>query len=175
MTPQELSRLDYEGASEMLLACATDAKKYEKEIASLLAQAAEWKSKAHLAQDRNMEELSQAALQKSAELEAKAQELALELNSIKRDIEDLRTALPIIKAKRRSVDPDQLLAELSMLVGMDEHAAGSPAESAQGSDVKLDAAPASGTKPDESPEAPKPASSPVDDALAELKKKMGLQ
>ena len=167
MTPQELSRLDYEGASEMLLACATDAKKYEKEIASLQAQAAEWKSKARLAQDRNMEELSQAALQKSAELEAKAQELALELNSIQRDIEDLRTALPIIKAKQRSVDPDQLLAELSMLVGLEKTA------------QTLE----SDTKPNQNPEEPTPGTrlgalqegpSPVDDALAELKKKMGL-
>ncbi|MGB9686783.1 MAG: PspA/IM30 family protein [Rectinema subterraneum] len=167
MTPQELSRLDYEGASEMLLACATDAKKYEKEIASLQAQAAEWKSKARLAQDRNMEELSQAALQKSAELEAKAQELALELNSIQRDIEDLRTALPIIKAKQRSVDPDQLLAELSMLVGL----------------KKTAQTPESDTKPNQNPEEPTPGTRlgalqegppPVDDALAELKKKMGL-
>ncbi|MDQ7795572.1 MAG: PspA/IM30 family protein [Spirochaetia bacterium] len=167
MKPQELSRLDYEGASEMLLACATDAKKYEKEIASLQAQAAEWKSKARLAQDRNMEELSQAALQKSAELEAKAQELELELNSIQRDIEDLRTALPILKAKQRSVDPDQLLAELSMLVGLEETAQ----------------TPESDTKPNQNPEEPTPGTrlgalqeghSPVDDALAELKKKMGL-
>lgn len=174
MTPQELSRLDYEGASEMLLAYATDAKKFEKEIASLQAQAAEWKSKALLAQGRNIEELSQAALQKSAALEAKAQELIAELNSIKRDIEDLRTALPLIKAKQRSVDPDQLLAELSMLVGMDEHAEGNQTENTQELGSKHDAAQAADAKTAESPETPKPTSSPVDDALAELKKKMGL-
>jgi len=167
MKPEELARLDYEGASQMLFAYATDAKKYEKEIASLKEQAEEWKSKARLAQERTMEELSQAALRKSAELEARAQDLTLELDSLRRDIEDLRTAIPIIKAKQRSVDPDQLLAELSLLVGLEETVQ----------------APKSDTKPSQNPEEPAAGTSlealpkgtpPVDDALAELKKKMGL-
>jgi len=72
-----------------------------------------------------------------------------ELAEIRRDIAQLKEALPLFKAKQRRVDPDQLLAELSMLVGLDK------------------------TAPDESQE-PKLDEVAADNALAELKKKMGL-
>lgn len=163
MTPQELSKLDYEGASKLLLAYATDAKKYEKEIASLKSQAEEWKSKAMLARSRAMPELSESASQKASELESKAQELSLELADLRRDIGQLREALPIIKAKQRSVDPDILLAELSMIVGN----LGEEKTAASGSEATEPAGP-----PPETPQ--KPPVDSLDDALAELKKKMGL-
>jgi phage shock protein A len=153
MTPQELSRLDYEGASDMLLAYATDAKKFEKEIAALQAQSEAWKAKATMAQSQNMPELEQAALQQVSEFETKAQSLLQELSSIRLDIAQLREAIPIIKAKQRRVDPDQLLAELSMITGIED-----TAESTQSSS---DAS------------SPQPSSS-IDDALSELKKKMGI-
>jgi hypothetical protein len=186
MTPQELSKLDYEGASELLLAYATDAKKYEREIAALKSQAEEWKSKAALARSRAMPELSEAASQKASELEAKAQELSLELAGLRRDIGQLREALPIIKAKQRRVDPDLLLAELSMIVG--DLGEGKPAEpgsgatdggTAAGKDAHGSAAGAAstpgapGAEPSSRPPNNPPAGS-IDDALAELKKKMGL-
>lgn len=218
MTPQELSCLDYEGASEMLLAYATDAKKYEKEIASLKAQSDDWKAKAALAQAKNMTELAQAALQRAAELDAKAQQLSLELADIRRDIEDLRQALPILKAKQRRIDPDQLLAELSMIVGFEDELSGAgptsgcaagvsrqvtpvgapaeggstpsgaPSESGPGSTTNATssapitpaettpsaAPPQSDSIPTPSPTSSSVPSPGVDDALAELKRKMGL-
>ncbi len=153
MTPQELSRLDYEGASEMLIAYATDAKKYEREIATLKAQSDDWKTKANLAQSKSMPDLAQAALQRATEFDAKFHELELELAGIRRDIEDLRSALPILKAKQQRIDPDQLLAELSMIVGSD--------------DTQLDAKqPQTGTTNADG--------TSVDEALNELKRKMGL-
>jgi hypothetical protein len=170
MTPQELSHLDYEGASELLLAYATDAKKYEKEIASLKSQAEEWNAKAASAQARAMPELSAAASQRAVELEAKAQELTLELEGLRRDIGQLREALPIIKAKQRRVDPDQLLAELSMIVG-DLGDGEKPAEpEAEKAAEPSGAPPAS----DKGGTEATPKTQPIDDALAELKKKMGL-
>ena len=177
MTPQELSSLDYEGASELLLAYATDAKKYEKEIASLKSQAEEWKAKAALAQARAMQELAEAASQRASELESKAQELSLELTGLRRDIGQLREALPIIKAKQRRVDPDQLLAELSMIVGDlgDEKKTAEPGSgNAAGGTAGTSAGP--GTEGPEAPPEPptNPPSQPIDDALTELKKKMGL-
>ncbi len=185
MTPQELSKLDYEGASELLLAYATDAKKYEKEIAALKSQAEEWKSKAALARSRAMPELSEAASQKASELEAKAQELSLELASLRRDIGQLREALPIIKAKQRRVDPDLLLAELSMIVGdLGEEKPTEPGLGATGGGTTAGkdasgSAPGPAATPEQKPKAPSqapnnPPAGSVDDALAELKKKMGL-
>ena len=221
MTPQELSSLDYEGASEMLLACATDAKKYEKEIASLKSQAQDWRAKAAMAQARASADLASAgtaspdsaapgsaaanlataALQRATELDAKAQELSVELEGIRRDIRDLREALPLIKAKQRRVDPDQLLAELSMLVGnLDDGAtptepapeksaggnSGGTAGVSNGAVVKeqisknADTSPeaesrdSTGTSP-ASPTSQLNVSDPaIDDALAALKRKMGL-
>jgi len=116
-----------------------------------------------LAKSRAMPELSESASQKASELESKAQELSLELEDLRRDIGQLREALPIIKAKQRSVDPDILLAELSMIVGNlgEEQPAPSSPEATE---------PAS-----PQPETPqKPPTDSLDDALAELKKKMGL-
>ncbi len=207
MTPQELSRLDYEGASEMLIAHATDAKKYEREIAALKAQTDDWKTKANLAQTKNMPDLAQAALQRAAEYDAKSRELEVELAAIRRDIEDLRSALPLLKAKQRSVDPDQLLAELSMIVGSDDAqfdaqlAQGEPTGAAGGTQGGSQAAqkdqsssatnhadealtrPSPPSHPLKQPQPPQPpqppssnnsASTSADDALAELKRKMGL-
>lgn len=128
MTPQELSRLDYEGASDMLLAYATDAKKYEKDIALLRTQAAEWMSKVQRARERGLEDLAARAEREAQSCMSRVQELEIELACLRRDIEDLRAALPILKAKRRSVDPDLLLAELSMLVGQDEQKAAGTGE-----------------------------------------------
>lgn len=173
MTPQELSRLDYESASNMLLAYATDAKKFEKEIAALQAQSESWKAKATTARSQNIPELEQAALQRASEFETKAQALAQELSGIRRDIAQLREALPIIKAKQRRVDPDQLLAELSMITGMEdaaEIAKSSPETASQSSH----AAPRESTEPNPSPASSPQPSSSIDDALAELKKKMGI-
>jgi len=102
-----------------------------------------------MAQTRGAPELSHAALDQAAALDSKAQELSAELAEIRRDIAQLKEALPLFKAKQRRVDPDQLLAELSMLVGLDK------------------------TAPDESQE-PKLDEVAADNALAELKKKMGL-
>ncbi|OQB95757.1 MAG: hypothetical protein BWX81_01746 [Spirochaetes bacterium ADurb.Bin110] len=183
MTPQELSKIDYEAASQMILAYTIDAKKYEKEIAELKSQAQEWKAKAAEAQTKGASELSGAALQRASELESKAQQLSVELNAIRRDIEQLREALPIIKAKQRRVDPDQLLAELSMIVGLD--AFGEQKESASKSDSTTSSADkdSSTVKNQDSSDNKNPASpvnpasladQALDDALAELKKKMGL-
>lgn len=187
MTPQELSRLDYEGASEMLIAYATDAKKYEREIDSLKTQINDWKAKANLAQSKNMPDLAQAALQRAAELDAKSNQLGLELAGIRRDVEDLRSALPILKAKQRRVDPDQLLAELSMIVGSDEAqfdaklAQGGTANPENAAPSTADEAPAQTpqtTQTPQPPQSPPPDNSKTgtgaDEALAELKRKMGL-
>ena len=216
MTPQELSRLDYEGASQTILAYTIDAKKYEKEIAALKSQAQEWRVKAAEAQTKAAPELSEAASKRASELESKAQQLSVELAAIRRDIEQLREALPIIKAKQRRVDPDQLLAELSMIVGLDalgdNKESGSKSDSTtsnvdkdtgavkdqDSSDNKIPASPmnpVSSVKPaspvtptspansesfanPESTQNPSKAASladqALDDALAELKKKMGL-
>lgn len=236
MTPQELSSLDYEGASEMLLACATDAKKYEKEIASLKSQAQDWRDKAAMAQARASADLASAgtaspdsaapgtapadfatakpamtnltaanlaaaALQRATELDAKAQELSVELEGIRRDIRDLREALPLIKAKQRRVDPDQLLAELSMLVGnLDDGAtptepapeksaggnSGGTAGASNGAVAKeqisknADTPPgaesrdSTGTSPASPTSQPNVSDPAIDDALAALKRKMGL-
>ena len=204
MTPQELSKLDYEGASQMILADTIDAKKYEKEIAALRSEAQDWKARAAEAQSKAVPELSQAALQRASQLESKALELSAELVAIRRDIEQLQEALPIIKAKQRRVDPDQLLAELSMIVGLD--ALGDNKESGpksdsttsnvdkdtgavkdqDSSDNKSPASPVTPVSPansesfanPESTQNPSKAASladqALDDALAELKKKMGL-
>ncbi|MCX8014280.1 MAG: hypothetical protein N3A02_08340 [Rectinema sp.] len=155
MTPQELAQLDYERASDMLLAYATDAKKYEMDIVSLRAQAADWISKAQRAREGGFENLAAQAEQEAAACTTKALELEHELAGIRRDIEDLRTALPVLKAKQRRVDPDLLLAELTMLIGRDEHGT----------------APAA---PSEKPGSDAHPSSDLDDALTALKKKMGM-
>lgn len=154
MDDQEFLSLDLEGAREYLLAYTTTLKQYEKDIATLDQDLALWKGRVSLAEGKGEAALAEAARGRIAELETKRQGLEAERAGVANEVVRIRERLPYLKARERSVDPDRLLAELQMMTGEllePDKAATDRAIEATEKDSK------------------------ANDALAELKRKMGGQ
>jgi chromosome segregation ATPase len=117
MTLEELSRLDYDGAMNLLFAYTTDIKRHDKDIEALNKDIALWSSRVSLAEGRGLAELAAGARTQLAQLETKRGEIQASRAELERDASRIKEALPGIKAKERSVDPDMLQAELSMMTG----------------------------------------------------------
>lgn len=117
MTLEELSKLDYDGAQALLIAYATDIKRHEKDLQALDEQIALWSSRIKLAQDKGMADLSNQAQAQYQGLVEKRKEIADSKAELESDLERIKEKLPELKAKRRSIDPDALQAQLAMLTG----------------------------------------------------------
>ncbi|MCE1205819.1 MAG: hypothetical protein LWX00_00245 [Spirochaetia bacterium] len=207
MTLEELSKLDYQGAMELMVAYSTDIKMQEKELEPLKKEAELWASRVSLAESKALPDLAQAARERHGQIQEKIAALENSILELKLDVARLKEALPGLKAKERSIDPDQLLAELSMMTGeaMDpekakfdrefaaleraggsmqapekaqssEHQQSTPpsqASSAEKVSSKQNSAASAGPQTAPNPAAPHTAAS-MDDALAALKRKLGL-
>lgn len=114
---EELSRLDQGGAMDLLFAYTTDIKRHEKDMEALKKDAALWASRVSLAESRGMAELAAGAKAQLAGLEARLSEIQASRAELERDAARIKEALPGIKARQRSIDPDQLQAELAMMTG----------------------------------------------------------
>lgn len=156
MDLSELSRLDLDGAKELLFAYTTDLKRHEKDEAALVSELDLWKSRESLAAGKGRPDLAEAARARIAAVEEKLAGLRGAAAEIRADIARLREALPAIRARARSVDPDRLLAELQLLTG---ELLGDNTASLERDFASLERASAAPEK---------------EDALAALKKKMGL-
>lgn len=117
MTLEELSRLDYDGAMNLLFAYTTDIKRADKEIEALRKEIALWTSRVSLAEGKGLTELAAGARAQLAQLDAKVAGILASRADMERDAGRIKEALPGIKAKERSIDPDLLQAELSMMTG----------------------------------------------------------
>lgn len=117
MTLEELSRLDYDAAQALLIAYATDIKRYEKDLRTLDEQTALWNGRVKLAQEKGLADLAAQAQAQVQSLTEKRNELAASKAQLESDLQRIKEELPELKAKRRSIDPDALQAQLSMLTG----------------------------------------------------------
>ena len=153
MTLEELSRLDYDGAMNLLFAYTTDIKRHEKDIEALKKDVALWTSRVSLAEGKGLAELAAGARTQLSQLEAKLSDIQASKGELERDAARIKEAIPGIKAKERSIDPDLLQAELSMMTG----------EALDPEKAKLDRELDALSKAD-----------PSADPLNALKKKMGL-
>lgn len=168
MDLRELSGLDLQGARNLLFACTTDLKRHEKDINTLRAELGLWTQRTSLAESKGMAELAGAARARAAEITAKIGAIEESFAEIRSDISRLKEALPGIAAKERSIDPDRLLAELQLLTGelLDPDKARLERELA----TLSSGAQAAGGSP-----ASTPTATPGEDALAALKRKMGME
>jgi capsule polysaccharide export protein KpsE/RkpR len=117
---EELSKLDEAGAMELLLAYTTDIKRHEKDIEALGKDRQLWDSRVKLAEEKGLTELAQGAKEQLSRIEASISGIAATRDELKVDVSRIREALPTIKARKRSIDPDLLQAELSMILGEDQ-------------------------------------------------------
>jgi phage shock protein A len=154
---KEFLSLDLEGAKEYLIAWATTVKRYEQDIAAVDQDLATWKGRVDLASSQGRADLAEAAEGRCRELAEKRAGLEAERAGLAGDVVRLRERLPYLKARERSIDPDLLLAELQSMTGelLDPEAA--QKAKVEGEFAKLE----EGSK--------------IDDALAELKRKIGGQ
>lgn len=159
---EELSKLDEAGARDLMFAYATDLKQHQKEMEDMRKALELWNSRVRLAESKGLSDLAEGAKIQAAQIEARLGELGSSAREIESDLERLKEALPGIKARRRSVDPDRLAAELAMMTGeaMDPGKAKVERE-LEGLER------AAGSSGAEGP-------SGAEDALAALKRKMGL-
>ena len=117
MTLEELSRLDYPGAMDLIYAYTTDIKRHEIDIRSLGKEAEIWGSRVRLAEEKGLAELAAEARKRLAAIEENIGSIEASRKELAADVARLKEALPGIKARVRSIDPDQLQAELSMMTG----------------------------------------------------------
>ena len=116
---EELSKLDEAGAMDLLLAYTTDIKRHDKGYRSLGKDRQLWDSRVKLAEERVLQTRpgSQGPAEPNRSI---ALGIAAARDELKLDVARIREALPAIKARKRSIDPDLLQAELSMILGEDQ-------------------------------------------------------
>jgi phage shock protein A len=117
---EELSKLDEAGAMELLLAYTTDIKRHDKDIEALEKDRQLWDSRVKLAEGKGLGELAQGAREQLHRIETSLSGIVAARDGLKLDVARIREALPAIKARKRSIDPDLLQAELSLILGEDQ-------------------------------------------------------
>jgi phage shock protein A len=154
MEDSEFLSLDLESARNYALAWATTIKGYERDLSALDQELATWRSRVSLAEAKAQPQLADAARSRCAELEQRRQGLDAERAALASDLVRIKERIPYLKSKERSVDPDLLLAELQGMTGslLD------PEKAATDQQIEKLAKDAG-----------------TDDALAELKKRIGGQ
>jgi phage shock protein A len=152
MTLEELSKLDYRSAMDLIYAYTTDVKRHEKDLESLRQEESVWETRTRLAHEKGLADLEAGASERLSQLKEKIFSIESSRSELSHDLARLKEALPGIKARERSIDPDMLQAELSMMTG-----------------EAMDPGKANLEKELNALETPSGS-----DALAELKRKMGL-
>jgi len=117
MDDSDLTGLDLEGARAYLVDYSTAAKMLRKDLEALDGELATWTKRIALAEAKGIADLAAAARVKVEELGARRGGLAGELAEVEAKVGRIRSQLPGIAARERSIDPDRLLAELQMMAG----------------------------------------------------------
>lgn len=112
-----LSGLDFESAKAYVFGYLTSLKQLDIELSSLKSVRETWKSRLSLSESKGLADLVSAAQAKIAETEAKISTLEAERAELAAKVARMREQLPMIKATDRSIDTDQLLAELQLATG----------------------------------------------------------
>lgn len=114
----DLSGMDAQSAKEYVLAFITSLKQLEKQIEDNKKDLTLWQERIKLTEQRNETELLAKAQQRVSEIETKLASLELEREELRNKViilkENLKKQLPLFS---RSVDTDNLLAHLEMIVG----------------------------------------------------------
>lgn len=112
-----LTGMSPEEAKRYILAHITDSNLLKKRIEEMKADLDSWKARASLAASKGIADLAAAAEAQAARVAETLAPLLAEAEGLKRDIETMKEQLPGLAARERSIDPDQLLANLQMASG----------------------------------------------------------
>ncbi len=115
--PDDLTGMDTAAAKEYILAHIASLKLTERKIAELDAELATWKRRIDLAQSKGAVDLVDAAQGEMNRLQAERDRIAAEAGELDGQIQRMRTQLPGLEARKRTIDPDLLEQELLMAAG----------------------------------------------------------
>jgi hypothetical protein len=114
----DLSGMDWQAAQAYVLAFIRTLKETQLQLTRLKEEAALWESRIKLAEQQNRPDLKAAAEIKKSELDSKMAVLGLEEQDLVTKIGVLKENLKKLKGQfQYSVDAEQLLAEMEMIVG----------------------------------------------------------
>ena len=109
--------MDLSSAKEYLLGLISTLKLTEKGIQDLDIELDKWKSRVELAISGGHPDLALEAEKEVERIKSKQQQLTIETNELKTQIEETRRQLPRLAASVRSIDPDLLEQELLITAG----------------------------------------------------------
>ena len=115
--PADISGMDAASAKEYILGFISTLKLTEKKIQDIDSELDKWKSRVKLAQSGGHTSLAQEAEKQVELLNGTRQQLTLETDELRSQIEEMRRQLPLLAARERSVDPDLLEQELLIAAG----------------------------------------------------------
>jgi phage shock protein A len=109
--------MDVSGAKEYLFGLFSTLKLTEKSIQDLDVELDKWNSRVELSRSKGHPDLALEAEKEVELLKNKRQQLTLETNELRSQIEEMRQQLPLLAARERSIDPDLLEQELLITAG----------------------------------------------------------
>ena len=109
--------MDVSGAKEYLFGLISTLKLTEKSIQDLDVDLDKWNSRVELSRLKGHPDLALEAEKEVELLKSKRQQLTLETNELRSQIEEMRQQLPLLAARERSIDPDLLEQELLITAG----------------------------------------------------------
>ncbi len=109
--------LSLEAAQQHILTILTELKLREKELKNLLEQENTWSQRLELAQKHNRDDLIQAAQTELTQIAEKKHRVRQELQEFQLGMERLKSQMNRLPGELSLQSSDQLIAELSLLVG----------------------------------------------------------
>ena len=123
MSEENLAGMSAAAAKEFILAYIATLKLTEKEIQSLEAEKAKWKSRVELARSHSRGDLLAEAEKEAERAESRLAVLREEERDLKERITAMQRQLPGLAARERSIDPDLLEQDLLMAAGLTQEQA----------------------------------------------------
>jgi hypothetical protein len=117
--PDDLRGMSAAEAKEYILHHITALKLTEKARGDALADLDKWEKRVELARRQDACDLAAEAEKEAALARIRAEGLAAEAADLRGQIQKMRTELPALAARERSIDPDLLEQELLMVLGKD--------------------------------------------------------
>ncbi|AEF81078.1 PspA/IM30 family protein [Leadbettera azotonutricia] len=115
--PDDLTGMEPLAAKDYILQFITTLKLTEKQSEELESEERKWESRVSLASEKNEEALQKEARNELERVKAKRLTLKEEIAELGTQIENMRSQLPFLAARQRSIDPDLLEQELLIALG----------------------------------------------------------
>lgn len=115
--PDDLFGMNLANAMEYIHAHLATLKLLEKKLSSLETEQEKWTNRLHLAQQKKISDLITAAETEIEKTKNEYERITEEITILKAEVEKMRSQIPNIASKERTIDPDLLQQELIIANG----------------------------------------------------------